>query len=48
MISVTAGYCVLGSTESGGGNVPFLKLDAINLDFVGGIRIPAAANATAA
>ena len=48
MISVTAGYCVLGSTETEGGSVPFLKLDAINLDFVGGIRIPAAPNAMAA
>ena len=44
-LSVTAGFCMLGSSESEGPNTPFVKLDAITLPFVSGIRIPAAAAA---
>lgn len=44
-LSVTAGYCMLASSESEGPNTPFVKLDAITLPFISGVRIPAAAAA---
>lgn len=44
-LAVTAGFCMLGSTESEGPNTPFVKLDAITLPFISGARIPAATTA---
>ena len=42
---MSAGFCMLGSTESEGPNTPFVKLDAITLPFISGARIPAAPTA---
>lgn len=44
-LAVSAGFCMLGSTESEGPNTPFVKLDAITLPFISGARIPAAPTA---